>query len=193
MLVAIGSLRRPKVEAVKAAFAKIATVAAEPFAAARFAPREVESGTAATPLSIDDMMAGAQHRAGQALARLRDEGQKPAFCLGLEGGLFVHRLAGAAPAVYLQSWVYVLEVASGRGCFGSSPAIAVPAAIAGEADGDDFELAHVMDRIARQSGTRDRGGAYGLLTQGLLDRQTIFEHAVITAMAPFYNRRLYLP
>jgi non-canonical (house-cleaning) NTP pyrophosphatase len=211
MRIAIGSLRTPKIEAVKAAMHKIAKFFAVTSEQIEFLPREVESGTARTPMSIEEMMLGAYNRAKNLKKALAREGLNAEYYFGLEGGLFSTSINQHRKAYYLQSWVYVLN--GSHGYFGSSPAVQIPQNIAGQFEEDDFELADVMDRIGRVhpvryysepvikekacslsngvKNNRDRGGAFSLLTRGLLTRQAIFESAVLAAMAPFYNPELY--
>jgi non-canonical (house-cleaning) NTP pyrophosphatase len=38
---------------------------------------------------------------------------------------------------------------------------------------------------------RSRQGAWGVLTRGLLTRSVSFETALVAALAPFYNARVY--
>jgi inosine/xanthosine triphosphatase len=188
--VAVGSTRRPKLNAVWEALtvfgpqidsdAKFEVVAAE-----------VESGVAHTPLSRAETMAGARQRA-EALARMAGERSGSSgweYFVGLEGGFDVVR-EGSARLVFLQNWAYVLD-RSGRGSYGASGAIAVPEEIAQRVVDDGVELADAMDAFTGARGIRDQQGAWGVFTNNLITRQDSFRTAVITAFAPFFNAPAY--
>jgi inosine/xanthosine triphosphatase len=189
MRIAIGSTRKPKVDAVKSAMARIVERLSLPSRHIAFLPREVESGIASTPMSLAEMMAGAYNRAENLKLQLTEEGETADYYFGMEGGLFRTKFDDGAEDFYLQSWVYATN--GGEGFFGSSPAIQIPRKVTGEFQGRDFELADIMDRLGKVTNNRDKGGAFALLTKGLLTRQAIFEAAVLAAMAPFYNPEIY--
>lgn len=191
MIVVIGSLRKPKVAAVEAAFAKIAPAfgqAAQPFEMRCFA---VESGISNTPLSMAEMMQGARNRVSALVQHCRPEPPRRMFYLGLEGGLFASPAAEETEAFYLQSWVYASD--GRQGAYGASPAVRLPSGIAAQCRTAGFELADAMDALVQQHNTREQGGAFAIFTRGQLTRQRIFETAVLAAMAPFYNSSLYAP
>ena len=189
IVIAIGSRRRPKVEAVKTAMEKLRRVA--PFSPAEIAyiSRDVSSDIANTPMSQEEMMQGAYNRAHHVQAQLAAEGIEPAYAFGLEGGLFRIAASQQKAAWYLQSWVYVTDGI--QGYFGSSPAVQIPHHVVAELAGENVELADIMDRLGDAASGRDKGGAFALLTKGLLTRRAIFEQAVLAAMAPFYNTEIY--
>mgnify|MGYP002624004812 CR=1 FL=1 len=187
--IAIGSLRKPKVEAVKSAIQQIARTIEPSFARVEYLPCEVDSGIANTPASIADMMRGAQNRAQHLLRNLSENNSPADFYLGLEGGIFHVLQKNGGKTFFLQSWVFVND--GRQGAFGSSPAVKLPNVIATALGGGDFELADLIDRIGKLQNNRDKGGAFAFLTKGLLTRQAIFESAVLAAMAPFYHPQVY--
>ncbi|MFQ5627732.1 MAG: DUF84 family protein, partial [bacterium] len=179
----------PKVEAVKSAFNKIAEIS-ESFAAdIEFLPSEVDSGIAKTPMSVQEMMLGASNRVNILIRFFTQEDKKVYYFLGMEGGLFQASSGNLSDSFYLQSWVYATNGKQGH--FGSSPAVQIPNKFTAGSRSKDFELAEIVDRIGKTHNNRDRGGAFSLLTKGLLTRQAIFEAAVLAAMAPFYNSEIY--
>lgn len=187
--VAIGSLRQPKIEAVKAAMAQIAPTLGCMPEQIDYQPHSVESDIADTPLSIAEMMQGASNRAHKLAARYRASDQAADYYIGMEGGIFEMPVADGQHAWYLQSWVYAFD--GETGCYGSSPAVQFPVAIAREFGQVNFELAEVIARFGQQHNSRNQGGAFSLLTKDMLTRQAIFESAVLAAMAPFYHPELY--
>lgn len=73
MLVAVGSTRAPKVDAVRRVLAALAGRDPE-LGGAELAAREVEHGAPAMPLAVADLLRGAAERARLALAAVRAEG-----------------------------------------------------------------------------------------------------------------------
>jgi non-canonical (house-cleaning) NTP pyrophosphatase len=105
--IAIGSTRRPKVEAVREA---VSTLAEKMPNLANFelVPVEVESGVTHTPLSREETMLGARQRAEALMAMGRSQNQPWNYFVGLEGGLDVIKTDGGR-LVFLQNWAYVTD------------------------------------------------------------------------------------
>jgi inosine/xanthosine triphosphatase len=188
IVVAVGSTRRPKLNAVSAALEKIGKFLD---AEARFevAGEAVESGVRHTPLTRKDLMTGARNRA-EALRDLAAKTQKPwEFFVGLEGGFDVAQEAGKRH-VFLESWAYVLNRA-GRGAFGQSGAVTAPEAVALAVVDRGVELSVAIDEFAGQQGIRDAQGAWGVFTRDLVTREDSFRAAIINAFAPFYNATIF--
>jgi inosine/xanthosine triphosphatase len=53
------------------------------------------------------------------------------------------------------------------------------------------ELGHVMDRFFNTNNVKQKGGAIGLLTNGLATSESVYHQATLLAMAPFINPDLY--
>jgi inosine/xanthosine triphosphatase len=187
VVVALGSIRAPKVEAARRALAALAGHDAA-LAGAELVARDVEHSTPAMPVSMDQLLGGARERAERALEALRGEGRAAFLGLGLEGGLEVRDEPGGRRA-FLMSWAYVTD--GRRGGYGCGGGIEVPAAMAGAVLDEGRELSEVVDALVAQDDTRSRQGAWGVLTAGLLDRTRSFELALLNALAPFYNRGVY--
>jgi len=188
IIVAVGSSRGPKVNAVREALAALGP-SLRPGALYDVAAVEVPSGVRHTPLSRGDIMAGARHRA-EALAGIACERSEPwKFFVGLEGGLDVIHQNGER-RVFLENWAYVADQ-TGFGAFGQSGAVLLPEALARTVVDDGVELAEAIDAFAGARGIRDAQGAWGILTRNLITRQDAFRIAVINAFAPFFNREMY--
>jgi non-canonical (house-cleaning) NTP pyrophosphatase len=206
ILVAVGSTRRPKVNAVSEALAAIRTVSA-------FLPSfevrgiEVASGVGHTPLTREDLIAGARQRAEALVQIARAKNERWKYFVGLEGGLDVIAGLDVIPSldvvpeldvvseasnrwVFLESWAYVTD-GEGRGSFGQSGAVLVPDALAATVVDDGVELSQAIDAFAGGHNIRDAEGAWGILTRNLTTRQDSFRAAVTNAFAPFFNRELY--
>lgn len=187
MLVALGSARPAKIMALRAACARVAEVDRR-WKQAELVTRGVETGVARMPLNDTQLMRGARNRADAVRELLSSEGGGADFYVGLEGGFHSITFDGER-RTFLHGWAYVTDGA--RGYFGHAPAVTVPAAIVARVEQTGRELGEVIDGVAGQTDVRSRQGAWGVLSRGLLTRAMSFETALVAALAPFYNARLY--
>jgi len=184
--IAIGSTRRPKVEAVKQTFARLAPQFELPLDQMVFIAEDTASGVDETPRSLNDLMSGARNRARALRHLLNQKGQSADLYVGLEGGLWA-----SERMVFLQSWAFVTD--GTREAFGSSGVIPLPEQIAEDAFRRKKSLSDVIDAYVRQENVRSSQGTWGVLTKDLLTRQQSFELALLSALAPFYNDAVYRP
>jgi len=184
IIVAAGTTRRPKLNAVADALAVIGKDL-DPAAAYEVTGVEVPTGVRHTPLSHPELMAGARNRAEALRALARETNAPWAFFVGLEGGFDVIHDRGSR-FVFLESWAYVLD-RDGRGYFGRSGSVLVPEPLAHAVIDEGVELSVAVDQFAGGRGIRDAQGAWGVLTRNLVTRQDAFRLALISAFAPFYN------
>lgn len=186
--IAVGSLRRPKLNAVWEALSVLGPTL-DAGASFDVVGADVPSGVRHTPLSRAETMAGAKARveALEKLARERDEPWR--YLVGLEGGLDLIEDAGTR-RVFLQNWVYIAD-RSGRASWGQSGAILLPEVLAQQVVDEGVELGVAIDAFAGSHGVRDAQGAWGVLSRNLITRQDAFRVAVIGAFAPFYNVPMY--
>ncbi|MGB7283934.1 MAG: inosine/xanthosine triphosphatase [Candidatus Acidiferrum sp.] len=187
IIVAVGSTRKPKLQAVTKALDA-------------FAPRlipdgdfevvgvEVESGVSPTPSSSEELMRGARNRVDTLRQLARETRKSWRYFVGLEGGLEVLQ-DDRTRRVFLESWAYVSD--GSRGFYGRSGGIELPEELAHEVLERGFDLSEAIDRYAGAVGIRDGQGAWGVLSADLIQRDESFRVAVITAFAPFYNARMY--
>jgi non-canonical (house-cleaning) NTP pyrophosphatase len=206
VFVAVGSTRRPKVNAVAEALASIRNQL-EDFPSFEVVGVEVASGVRHTPLTREDLMAGARQRAESVARAARAQNEPWKYFVGLEGGLDVIPGLDAIPSldlvpeldvvreaeqrwVFLQSWAYVAD-GSGRGAYGQSGSVLVPEVLAKIVVDAGVELSEAIDAFADGHNIRDAEGAWGILTRNLITRQESFRVAVINAFAPFFNREIY--
>ena len=184
---AVGSLRAPKLEGVRAAARSLISTlksGGANFDSFQLWTGEVLSGVAETPLDLESLVAGATERARTALQRAREEDFPAHFGLGLEGGAF----RGARGALFLQSWACVTD--GTRESLGAGPALPLPETIAARLlQGES--LAAVIDDAVGAHDVRSREGTFGILTRGRLDRASIFETALLCAFAPFDSPEFY--
>jgi len=202
IIIAVGSKRGPKLNAVTEALQSFAAVLA-PDAEFEVVGVEVESGVSHTPASRDELMLGARQRAEALFEMARQNGRAWQYFVGLEGGLDVVREGASADEalrhsglrlnghrrVFLESWAYVSD--GTRGHYGRSGSIELPEALAHEVLENGVELAVAIDRFAGAVGIRDAQGAWGVLSSNFITRQEAFRVAVLAAFAPFYNEKMY--
>jgi inosine/xanthosine triphosphatase len=202
IIIAVGSKRGPKLNAVISALAVFSSALA-PEASFEVLGVEVESGVSHTPSSRDELMRGARQRAEALMLIAKETSASWNYFVGLEGGLdVVHE--GASPEellrhsalkqsahrrVFLESWAYVMDAAQGH--FGRSGGIELPEALAREVLENGVELSVAIDNFAGGVGIRDAQGAWGVLSGNNISREEAFRVSVIAAFAPFYNARMY--
>jgi inosine/xanthosine triphosphatase len=191
VIIAVGSTRRPKLNAVWEALTVIGPTL-DSNVQFEVEGIEVPSGVRHTPLTRADMMKGARQRA-EALRERAEEGRQAwRYFVGLEGGLDVVEGEDSSRGrlVFLENWAYVLD-ASGRGAYGQSGGVVVPEELARRVVDEGVELAEAVDAFAGGRAIRDSQGAWGVLTRNLITRQDAFRTAVMSAFAPFYNSGIY--
>lgn len=183
VIVAVGSTRRPKLDAVREGLEALAPRFHD---AVEFevASIEVPSGVRDTPLSRDETMAGARRRA-EALVDIAHEQRKPwKYFVGLEGGLDIVHQQGVR-WVFLQNWTYVRDSA-GHAAFGQSGALLLPDLLVKRVVDEGMELAQAIDAFAEGQGIRDAQGAWGVLTRDIITRRDAVRISVINAFAALF-------
>jgi inosine/xanthosine triphosphatase len=197
IVIAVGSTRSPKLNAVRQALKAFGPVL-HPGSEFEVVGVEVPSGVRHTPLSSAEIRAGARARAEELLRLNRQQNMPWSYVVGLEGGLDIVSDAAALDSargssqrlVFLENIAYVNDGA-GRAAFGSSGGILLPEPLAAQVVDAGVELSAAIDAYAGGRGIRDAQGAWGVLTRNLITREDAFRFAVINAFAPFYNAALY--
>jgi inosine/xanthosine triphosphatase len=187
LIIAVGSMRKPKLAAVRDAVDGMRDLLANGNSA-DIVGVDVESGVNHTPMSRAESMRGARQRV-EALQRIAKQQSKSwNYFVGLEGGLD-SAVESSERRVFLESWAYVSD--GTRGHFGRSGAVELPEALAEEVFVKGVELSVAIDRFAGEAGIRDGQGAWGVLSANQITRQEAFRVALITAFAPFFNHAMY--
>jgi inosine/xanthosine triphosphatase len=172
-LVAVGSKNPVKIGAVRAVLAQVSPNA-------RIEGVAVTSTVPDQPVGDDETIRGALARAVAARGALGAD-----LGVGIEGGVVEEADGGMRTC----AWAVVVGAHDRRG-IGGSLAMSLPAAVADLVRGD-IELGHAMDRLIGEHDTKQRTGAVGILTAGLVDRQRAYEVLVGYALAPFLTPELY--
>lgn len=176
MLVLVGSANPVKLRATR-------DVLAQYFDDPQVVGIEVESGVPKQPLEAQ-VFEGAQNR----VAKLREINEYRSLgaklFVGIEGGLVT-----VCSKCFVLSAVCVVDC-SGRTGIATSALFQVPPRIEREVV-NGSELGMVIDRIARQENTGAKSGAVGLLTGGVIDRQSLYRQAITLALAPLLHDSLF--
>lgn len=185
IIVAVGSTRKPKLDAVREALSVISPrLGAD--ALFEVAGVAVPSGVRHTPLSREEIMTGARQRAEALLVVAREKNEAWKYFLGLEGGIDIILERGKR-WVFLENWAYVSD-GTGRASFGQSGAVLMPEPLVKAVVDEGVELSEAIDAFAGGHGIRDAQGAWGVLTDNLVTRQDSFRIAIVNAFAPFFAR-----
>jgi inosine/xanthosine triphosphatase len=142
------------------------------------------SGMHAPSLVPEQPMTEAQTRLGAINRALYCQQQAQAdFYVAIEGGVDSFDYGAA-------TFAYMVILHKDKQAIGRSAQLPLPnkvyeALVAGE------ELGHVMDRLFNTHNIKQRGGAIGLLTQGLASRESNYTQALVLAMAPLINQDFF--
>lgn len=176
MRVLVGSVNPVKVGAVRDVFEVH-------FPGAGVEGIETASGVPAQPVG-EETFTGAENRARTLLGLNVGRSLGAEFCVGLEGGIAqLHDRWFAFGAICIAD-------AAGRFGFGVSPLFELPPGVVADLLGGS-ELGHVMDRLAGEHNTKQRGGAVGILTGGRITRRELYAQGAAMALIPFLNKEMY--
>ncbi|MCQ5366008.1 DUF84 family protein [Anoxybacillus salavatliensis] len=158
MNIAVGTKNNTKVKAVKAVFYE---------AHYTIISSDVQPSVSKQPFSDEETLQGAIERATLAVCK-----QQAHIGIGLEGGVFVAQNGG----IWLCNWGALVD-RDGVVVVAGGARIPLPAEI-GEQLRSGKELAEVMDEYANRRDVRSNEGAIGILTNGAIDRTTMYTHIV---------------
>ena len=133
----------------------------------------------AQPLSDEQTLRGALSRAQSAAKRAPDA----EFWVGIEAG--VGHLNGEMTAF---AWVVVMaKDLIGKARTGT---FFLPLQVA-KLVSEGRELGEADDIVFGRANSKQENGAVGLLTGDVIDRTALYEHAVVLALVPFTNVKMY--
>jgi inosine/xanthosine triphosphatase len=169
MKIVVTSFNPVKIEAAREAFES-----SFPGVEIQITPLKVDSGVPDQPMTDEETRRGAHQRVENARRQLPGAD----YWVGLEGGLdsFEGQLMGFA-------WMAVAG-AGNRISESRSATLPLPPQVqALIAEG--LELGEANDRVFATLNSKQGGGAYGLLTDGLMTRESIYTQTLILALIPF--------
>ncbi|RMH72356.1 MAG: inosine/xanthosine triphosphatase [Gemmatimonadetes bacterium] len=169
----VGSTNPVKIEATKQAFFAY-------FNPIKVTGVAVESGVPDQPIG-EETFQGAQHRVQRLMA------QAPAdFYVGIEGGICTQY------GRWFSFGAVCIANGQGRMGFGSSPQFELPPPMIDLLVTQRQELGLVMDRLKGESHTKQKEGAIGYFSRGVVTRTDLMKPAVLMALVPFLNTEFYL-
>ena len=136
------------------------------------------SGVPDQPMTADETRLGAVNRVEYCKAH-----GKADFYVAMEGGVDEFEYGPC-------TFAYVVVASADRISVGRSAILPLPQQIF-QALKQGEELGPVMDRLFNTDNIKQKGGAIGLLTNGLETRGSNYYQAMILAMAPFLHPNLY--
>jgi inosine/xanthosine triphosphatase len=171
MKVAVGSKNPAKIAAVQEGF-QFVQMKAEVLSI------DIESGVSSQPFSDEETIRGAIQRAERSLKAVEDA----QVGIGLEGGV-----AETPQGLLLCNWGALAEV-------GKEPLVAggarilLPEEIAEKLRAGE-ELGPVMDEFCRRKQIREKEGAIGIFTDGLVTRKDMFFHVMKLLIGQWLYRK----
>ncbi|KOS67603.1 NTPase [Lysinibacillus contaminans] len=159
MNIAIGTTNKAKIGAVEVISNRV-------FENTEFTYYKAASDVSEQPMTTEETRQGAINRARNTMASTGS-----ALSFGLEGG--VTEIEGV---MYVCNWG-ALVLADGTVFTAAGAQIVLPIEIAQEIRAGK-ELGPVMEAYTQRRDIRQHIGAVGIFTQGLVDRQAMFEHIV---------------
>jgi inosine/xanthosine triphosphatase len=176
MIVWVGSTNPVKIAAVQDGFARY-------FGAVETTGHGVASTVSEQPVG-DETYTGAHQRAASLRTTALGRDLPADYFVGIEGGM-----VWQAGRWFALGVVCVINRAGAVG-FGTSGLFELPRAFSAQMLAG-VELGLVIDAYLAESNTKQRGGAVSLLTQGHMDRRTLYLDGVILALIPFVSPALY--
>jgi inosine/xanthosine triphosphatase len=171
MNVVVASKNPVKIEASRAAFAALM-----PDVSLQMIPVGVDSGVGDQPTSDEETRRGARNRAANA----RECSPEADFWVGLEGGIEVFE-----DQLMAFAWMAVLA-SNGKLSSARSTTLPLPASVRKLID-QGLELGEANDRVFSTANSKQGDGAFGLLTDGLYTRESIYTQTMVLALLPFVN------
>jgi len=160
--VAVGSMNRVKIEAVRAVMERI-------FGNVIVVPSDVESGVPEQPMELE-IRTGAINRARAALG-------SNDMSVGIEAGVFP-----TDDGLYDFQYCAILDK-NGKLTVGIGSGFRYPDDVAALVS-DGMTVGEAMHKLYGHADIGKKQGAVGLLSKGLLDRKTLTEQSVVSAMIP---------
>ncbi len=173
----VASTNPVKIKAATLGFQKVF-----PFKTVNVKGVSVDSGVSDQPKTDDETLTGATNRA-KAAAKAYPEAD---FWIGLEGGLDKVAPSSEASAkedesIFSFAWV-VVKSATGQLGGSRTASFALPQSVVTKLN-QGLELGDAMDELHHLKNSKQRQGAVGLLTNGLITRTDLYLPAVILALS----------
>ena len=144
---------------------------------------EVESGVPVQPVN-DETYIGAKNRAMKLKELNKKQKLQADFFVGIEGGI----------AKEFEKWfafgcMCIIDKDNNVG-FGTSPHFELPERIVDKLL-NGIELGAVMDEIMNERNTKQKGGAIGYFTNGVMNRKELYIEGLKVAIIPFLHKEMF--
>jgi len=169
--IVVASRNPVKIDAVRQAFSS-----QFPSASLELIPVDVESGVGDQPDSDEETRRGSRNRIEEA-RRVQPDAD---FWVGLEGGVDI-----VDDQLIAFAWM-AIRGRNGKIGEARTATLPLPPAVQ-ELVASGVELGEANDRVFSTINSKQRGGAFGLLTGGLYTREDVYRQALIFALVPFVN------
>ena len=176
MKILVGSKNPVKIEAVEEAFSKY-------FKDLEVIGISADSKVSAQPVN-GETFEGAKNRAME-LKQINNMKKLGAeFFVGIEGGI----------AEFFNKWfalgLMCIINDEGKIGFGTSPLFELPNSVTKKLL-EGIELGEVMDKLTGDHNTKQKSGAIGYFTNGVMDRKSLYIPGLITALIPFLHKDFF--
>jgi inosine/xanthosine triphosphatase len=169
--IVVASRNPVKIGATEQAFAALF-----PGATLEMLSADVDSGVSDQPKSDEETRVGSRNRAMAASDALPEAD----YWVGLEGGVEV-----IDDQLMAFAWM-AIKGRNGKIGEARSATLPLPQAVKDLVE-SGMELGDANDRVFSTINSKQGGGAYGLLTNGLYTRESIYTQTLIIALTPFVN------
>ncbi len=170
MLIVISSQNPVKVNATKQAFKKTF-----PNQTIDITSLNVDSGVGDQPMTDTETLLGSQNRAHNAQKRH----PQADYWIGIEGGVDL-----IGDTYHSFAWITIKSKTSTSSSKTST--FPLPQS-ASKLLNQGLELGHAMDYLHNKDNSKQKEGAVGILTHGLVTRTDLYRQATILALIPFQN------
>lgn len=182
--ICISSLNPTKINAVKIAFSKY-------YKNFKVYKIKADSKVPDQPIGMDLILKGAKHRAKSALLYLMNEQDiyENIFGVGIEAGLVK---VPYAQTNYMDFQFCIIMDENKRINLGSGIAFEYPRSVIDEIfSNQETEIGEIMEKLANNMNLKNESGAISFLSKKTITRTEILTQAVICALLPRINKKLY--
>lgn len=144
---------------------------------------EVDSNVPPQPVNTETYL-GAQNRALKLYELNCEQNLGADFFVGIEGGI-----TKQFDRWFAFGCMCIIDKNKNIG-FGNSPAFELPNSIVNNLLSGK-ELGDVMDEIINEQNTKQRGGAIGFFTNGIMNRKELYVEGLKVAIIPFLNKDMF--
>ncbi len=171
----VASQNPVKISAVEKAFE-----VAFPSVSLKVEGKKIPSEVSDQPYGDEETYEGAFNRASGAKKRVPEAD----FWVGVEGGIGRNQ-----DQIEAFAWMVIIGSHGQKGQARTASFQLPPAVI--ELLTQGYELGDANDRVFGQLHSKQKGGAVGLLTEGRIDRASLYAHALLLALIPFMQPSLF--